>query len=87
MARLGGDEFVARLIVDSDQTAELVSDRIKTRVDKHNKRTERGHPIALSVGAVRSRAEGAVLADLLAEADSALYEQKRARGRPHALSR
>ncbi len=87
VARLGGDEFVALLIVDSDQTAELVSDRIKTRVDKHNKRTERGHPISLSVGAVRSRAEGAVLADLLAEADSALYEQKRARGRPHALSR
>lgn len=87
VARLGGDEFVALLIVDSDQTAEVVSDRIKTRVQKHNKRTERGHPISLSVGAVRSRAEGAVLADLLAEADSALYEQKRARSRPHALSR
>lgn len=87
VARLGGDEFVALLIVDSDQTAELVSDRIKTRVDKHNKKTERGHPISLSIGAVRSRAEGAILADLLAEADSALYEQKRARGRPHALSR
>ena len=87
VARLGGDEFVALLIVDSDQTAELISDRIKTRVDKHNKKTERGHPISLSVGAVRSRAEGAILADLLAEADSALYEQKRARGRAHALSR
>jgi GGDEF domain-containing protein len=75
------------LTVDSDQTAELISDRIKTRVDKHNKRTERGHPISLSVGAVRTKAEGAVLSDLLAEADASLYEQKRARGRSHALSR
>ncbi len=87
VARLGGDEFVALLTVDSDQTAELISDRIRTRVDKHNKRTERGHPISLSVGAVRSKAEGAVLSDLLAEADASLYEQKRTRGRSHALSR
>ena len=87
VARLGGDEFVALLTVDSDQTAELISSRIRTRVDKHNKRTERGHPIGLSVGAVRCKAEGAVLSDLLAEADASLYEQKRARGRPHAVSR
>ena len=86
VARLGGDEFVALLIVDSDQTAELISERIKTRVNKHNRRTDR-HPISLSVGAVRARAEGAILSELLAEADSALYEQKRARGRAHALSR
>ncbi|MDQ3673922.1 MAG: sensor domain-containing diguanylate cyclase, partial [Gemmatimonadota bacterium] len=87
VARLGGDEFVALINVDSDQTAELICTRIQTRVAKHNKRTERGHPLSLSVGAIRAKAEGAVLADLLAEADSALYEQKRARGRAHALSR
>ena len=87
VARLGGDEFVALLTVDSDQTAELISERIKTRVEKHNRRKERGQPISLSVGAVRARAEGAILSELLAEAESALYEQKRARGRAHALSR
>ena len=87
VARLGGDEFVALLTVDSDQTAELICKRIKSRVDKHNRETERGYTLSLSVGAIRSRAEGAVLADLLAEADSALYEQKRARGRGHALAR
>ena len=32
IARLGGDEFVALMTVDSDQTAELVCERIKTRV-------------------------------------------------------
>jgi len=87
VARLGGDEFVALINVDSDQTAELIGARIKSRVDIHNKRTERGHPLSLSVGAIRAKAEGAVLADLLAEADSALYDQKRARGRAHATTR
>ena len=87
VARLGGDEFVALINVDSDQTAELICNRIQSRVEKHNKKTERGHPLSLSVGAIRAKAEGAVLSDLLAEADSALYDQKRARGRAHALSR
>jgi diguanylate cyclase (GGDEF)-like protein/PAS domain S-box-containing protein len=87
VARLGGDEFVALMSVDSDQTAELIYERIQARVDKHNRETERGYPLSLSVGATRSRAEGTMLADLLAQADTALYEQKRGRPRSHALSR
>src|SRR5438105_10445108 len=88
IARLGGDEFVALMTVDSDQTAELVCERIKSRVGIHNQENERGYELSLSVGAKRSRAEGTMLADLLAQADTALYEQKRGRGRsPHALSR
>ena len=88
IARLGGDEFVALLTVDSDQTAELVCDRIKGRVETHNREIDRGYELSLSVGATRSKAEGTMLADLLAQADTALYEQKRGRGRStHALSR
>lgn len=87
VARLGGDEFVALLTVDSDQTAELIASRIQAHVDKHNAETEQGYPLSLSVGATRSKAEGTMLADLLAQADSALYEQKRGRSRTHALSR
>ena len=92
IARLGGDEFVALMTVDSDQTAELVCDRIKRRVAMHNEETDRSYDLSLSVGATRSKAEGTMLADLLAQADTALYEQKRGleivRGRPaHALSR
>jgi diguanylate cyclase (GGDEF)-like protein/PAS domain S-box-containing protein len=85
VARLGGDEFVALLTVDSDQTAELICSRIKSRVDKHNRETQRGYSLSLSVGAIRSRAEGAVLSELIAEADLALYEQKRARGNSRGL--
>ena len=87
IARLGGDEFVALMTVDSDQTAELVCERIKARVATHNEEADRGYDLSLSVGAKRSKAEGTMLADLLAQADTALYEQKRGRGRPHALSR
>jgi diguanylate cyclase (GGDEF)-like protein/PAS domain S-box-containing protein len=87
VARLGGDEFVALMIVDSDQTAELVGERIKARVDSHNSETARGYALSLSVGTTRSKAEGTALADLLAQADSALYDQKRSRGRSQVLSR
>ena len=86
IARLGGDEFVALMTVDSDQTSELVCERIKARVEIHNLETPRGYPLSLSVGATRTKSEGTMLADLLAQADTALYEQKRGRGRPHALS-
>ena len=85
--RLGGDEFVALISVDSDQTAELICDRIQARVATHNRETQRGYPLSLSVGATRSKAAGTMLADLLAQADTALYEQKRGRPRTHALSR
>ncbi|HJQ10025.1 MAG TPA: diguanylate cyclase [Gemmatimonadaceae bacterium] len=87
IARLGGDEFVALLTVDSDQTADIVCQRIKHRVDLHNTETDRDYELSLSVGAKRSKAEGTMLADLLAQADTALYEQKRGRGRPQAVSR
>lgn len=87
VARLGGDEFVALMNVDSDQTAQLISERIQSRVEVHNRETQRGYPLSLSVGATRSKAEGTMLADLLAQADTALYEQKRGRPRAHALSR
>jgi Amt family ammonium transporter len=87
VARLGGDEFVALINVDSDQTADRISGRIQSRVENHNREAQRGYALSLSVGAIRSRAEGAKLDELLAQADSALYDRKRTRGRAHALSR
>ena len=87
LARLGGDEFVALMSVDSDQTAEIVRDRIQARVEAHNREIERGYTLSLSVGATRSKAEGTMLADLLAQADTALYERKRGRPGSPAFSR
>src|SRR4051812_26205102 len=87
IARLGGDEFVALLTADSAQTAEIVCERIQSRVATHNQEMDRGYELSLSVGATRSRAEGTMLADLLAQADTALYEQKRSRRSSPAISR
>ncbi|HUR00451.1 MAG TPA: diguanylate cyclase [Gemmatimonadaceae bacterium] len=87
VARLGGDEFVAMMTVDSDQTADLIRSRIESRIEIHNAESERGYALSLSVGAIRRKAEGTMVGDLLAQADSALYEQKRGRERTHALSR
>lgn len=75
------------MTVDSDQTAEIICERIRARVELHNRRSERDYVLSLSVGATLSKAEGTMLADLLAQADTALYEQKRGRGRPYAISR
>ena len=58
---------VALLTVDSAQTAELVCERIKARVTAHNDEVDRPFELSLSVGATRSRAEGTMLADLLAQ--------------------
>src|SRR3982751_5696113 len=80
IARLGGDEFVALLSVDSDQTAEIVCERIKSRLELHNAEAGRDYELSLSVGVKRTQAEGTMLADMLAQADTALYEQKRGRG-------
>jgi len=79
VARLGGDEFVALMSVDSDQGADIIRARIQARVERHNRETDRGYTLSLSVGATRSKAEGTMLADLLSQADTALYEQKRRR--------
>jgi diguanylate cyclase (GGDEF)-like protein/PAS domain S-box-containing protein len=87
VARLGGDEFVALMSVDAGQTADLICQRIQARLETHNRETQRGYALALSVGATISKAEGTMLADLLAQADTALYEQKRGRPGAHALSR
>jgi diguanylate cyclase (GGDEF)-like protein/PAS domain S-box-containing protein len=87
IARLGGDEFVALMTVDSDQTADLVCERIKSRVTMDNEELRRSYELSLSVGATRTKAEGTMLADLLAQADTALYEQKRARTLRFATTR
>ena len=64
------------MTVDSDQTAELVCERIKSRVATHNREVSRGYELSLSVGATRSRAEGTLLADLLG----------RVAGMPHVVT-
>ena len=82
VARLGGDEFtVFPLEAASDSTSMLV-DRLQANIKKFNERSQREFTLAMSTGV--ALLEGELSKDvqqLLSEADSQLYQQKRERGR------
>lgn len=78
VGRLGGDEF-AVLVTNADQ-AELdgLLARLKKNVDEYNQKARRGYDVVYSVGAVSfDFARHADVADLLREADTLMYQQKR----------
>jgi diguanylate cyclase (GGDEF)-like protein len=79
IGRLGGDEFVA-LLTDSGHfdTTEVIR-RLRQGLDQRNKEAQRGYDIRCSVGQVEYDLERhSVIADLLAEADAAMYADKQA---------
>jgi diguanylate cyclase (GGDEF)-like protein/PAS domain S-box-containing protein len=82
VARLGGDEFtVFPLEASADSTPLLIS-RLETNINAYNERHRREFTLSLSTGV--ALLEGELSKDvqqLLSEADSQLYLQKRERGR------
>lgn len=85
VARLGGDEFTVFPIEASKDSAPLLIERLQSNLDRYNLREERGDTLSLSTGV--ALIEGDLPKDiqqLLAEADTELYEQKRARRRARA---
>jgi diguanylate cyclase (GGDEF)-like protein len=78
VARLGGDEFAA-VAVDADETAAArIVARVTRALDEQNSREGLPYRLSLSVGtAVLAPPSRTTLADLLAEADRALYQAKR----------
>ena len=77
IARLGGDEFVGLALHNSDAVADLIRTRLDATLRVHN---AQGLPytLAMSVGfADASPDAGTTLEHLIAEADEALYRQKR----------
>ena len=87
VARLGGDEFtVFPLEAASSSTAMLV-ERLQTNLQKYNARHQREFTLSMSTGV--ALLEGELSKDvqqLLSEADSQLYQQKRERGRLRGVS-
>ena len=79
IARLGGDEFVALLIeadVDADTT--LVTERVHQRLATLNAQSGRRHLLSISVGiAVYDPNHPSSIEELLAQADTLMYDQKR----------
>lgn len=77
VGRWGGDEFVAFLPGSAD--AGRVRHRLEERVERDN-RHRTGAPLRISVGTVAViPTDGRPLVQLLAEADAAMYADKRRR--------
>ena len=77
LARLGGDEFVVLASETSGQTQEILLRRLERRLKK-TKASESRYELSLSVGVARFDPKHAIsLGELMANADKAMYEQKR----------
>ena len=77
LARLGGDEFVVLASEASSQTQEVLLRRLEKNLKKSNANESR-YQLSLSVGVARFDPKRAIsLGELIAQADEAMYEQKR----------
>jgi len=82
MARLAGDEFAVLAFEASSRDQDTILNRIEKSLQKAN-REEPRYMLSLSVGVARfNPSEDLSLADLMAEADRAMYEKKKGKGRP-----
>jgi diguanylate cyclase (GGDEF)-like protein/PAS domain S-box-containing protein len=80
LARLGGDEFVALAMFSPEETDDVIETRLHQTLAEHNARPSRKYALSISTGVARFDARNVQsLAELMAIADDALYEQKRAR--------
>lgn len=77
LARLGGDEFVVLASEASSQAQEALLRRLEKNLKKSNANESR-YELSLSVGVARFDPKRAIsLGELMAQADEAMYEQKR----------
>ncbi|MBS1863396.1 MAG: GGDEF domain-containing protein [Actinobacteria bacterium] len=80
LARLGGDEFCALLVGAAAQAAPTLIARVEGALATRNAEAERRWDLSLSLGLAESPAgEDEALWDLVARADAAMFEAKRAK--------
>ncbi len=78
LGRLGGDEFVALLTSGTDINEESMMKRFQETMEEHNSYWERNFKLSISLGiALYDPRQPGSAVDLLAKADSAMYERKK----------
>jgi diguanylate cyclase (GGDEF)-like protein len=78
IARLGGDEFAVLALEASGESAELLIGRLRERFREFNRASREPYQLSVSIGMARHDGDMRMrLEDLLAEADNAMYEEKR----------
>jgi diguanylate cyclase (GGDEF)-like protein/PAS domain S-box-containing protein len=82
VARLGGDEFTVFPLEASSDSAPLLIERLGSNLRRYNDEHRKEFTLSLSTGVALLEGDlSKGLPQLLSEADSQLYQQKRARGR------
>jgi diguanylate cyclase (GGDEF)-like protein len=77
IARLGGDEFGVLALEAADESAELLVERLRERIVDFNDSSPEPYQLAVSIGMARHDDDPKVrLADMVAEADAAMYREK-----------
>jgi diguanylate cyclase (GGDEF)-like protein/PAS domain S-box-containing protein len=83
LARLGGDEFVVLAAVDPDEEAESLTLRLQEKFAACNLRRNRPYDLSISVGLAHFDDEAShSIEELMAQADRAMYEDKRRKRTP-----
>ena len=78
LARLGGDEFIVLAAIAHDESAELLTGRLQEQFGISNTLNGRPYDLSVSVGVAHFEdGDRYSIEDLMAEADRAMYEDKR----------
>jgi diguanylate cyclase (GGDEF)-like protein len=77
IARLGGDEFGVLALEAADESSETLVERLRERVVDFNESSPEPYQLSVSIGMAHHDDNPRVrLADLVAEADAAMYKEK-----------
>lgn len=80
IARLGGDEFAVLALEASGENSELLIERLRERFRDFNQGSREAYQLQVSIGMARHDGDMRIrLEDLLAAADSAMYQEKRSK--------
>jgi len=78
VARIGGDEFVVLAALTPDESPESLSIRLQQNFDTSNALRNRPYNLSVSVGVAHFNDEQShTIEELMAQADRAMYEDKR----------
>ena len=78
ISRIGGDEFAVVMTGGSLFHDETIAARLQENIEKHNREKDREYRLSISIGMVQQDfAQPKSMEDLLVEADTLMYEQKR----------
>ena len=78
IGRMGGDEFAILAIDTSDETREVLIHRLHDTLEAYNKLGDKNYQLSLSVGIAHYNPKAPLTLDeLMTQADTLMYEEKR----------